>query len=34
VFCYESGTMYTKGALDWRFSKATKRVGIGHWRPS
>jgi hypothetical protein len=23
--------MYTKDALNWRFSKMTKRVGIGHW---
>jgi len=23
--------MYTSDALNWRFSKMTKRAGIGHW---
>ena len=31
VFCHENGTMYTKDALNWRFSKMTRRAGIGHW---
>jgi integrase len=31
VFCHEDGTMYTRDALNWRFSKMTKRAGIGHW---
>jgi len=31
VFCYENGTMYTRDALNWRFSKVTRRAGIGHW---
>jgi integrase len=24
--------MYTSDALNWRFSKMTKRAGIGHWQ--
>jgi integrase len=31
VFCHEDGTMYTRDALNWRFSKVTRRAGIGHW---
>jgi integrase len=31
VFCHENGTLYTKDALNWRFSKMTRRAGIGHW---
>ena len=31
VFCHEDGHMYTSDALNWRFSKMTKRAGIGHW---
>ncbi len=31
VFCHENGTMYTSDALNWRFSKMTRKVGIGHW---
>jgi integrase len=31
VFCHEDGSMYTSGALNGRFSKMTRKVGIGHW---
>jgi len=31
VFCRENGTMYTSDALNWRFSKMTRKAGIGHW---
>jgi integrase len=31
VFCSEDGRQYTRDALNWRFSKMTKRAGIGHW---
>lgn len=31
VFCREEGSMYTSDALNWRFSKMTRRAGIGHW---
>jgi integrase len=31
VFCHENGTMYTSDALNWRFSKMTRKAGIGHW---
>jgi integrase len=31
VFCHEDGRPYTKGALNWRFSKVTKQAGLGHW---
>jgi integrase len=31
VFCHEDGHPYTKDALNWRFSKMTRRAGIGHW---
>jgi integrase len=30
VFCHEDGSMYTS-ALNWRFSKMTRKVGPGHW---
>ena len=31
VFCHEDGRMYTSDAFNWRFSKTTRRAGIGHW---
>jgi integrase len=31
VFCHEDGSMYTSDALNWRFGKITRKVGIGHW---
>jgi integrase len=31
VFCQEDGSMYTSDALNWRFSKMTRKAGIGHW---
>jgi integrase len=31
VFCHENGTAYTSDALNWRFSKMTRKSGIGHW---
>ncbi len=31
VFCHEDGRMYSSKALNWRFSKMTRRAGIGHW---
>ncbi|WP_300614406.1 tyrosine-type recombinase/integrase [Trebonia sp.] len=31
VFCHENGTPYTSDQLNWRFSKMTRRAGIGHW---
>ncbi|MBV9445896.1 MAG: site-specific integrase [Streptosporangiaceae bacterium] len=31
VFCHQDGRRYTRDALNWRFSKMTKRAGIGHW---
>jgi integrase len=31
VFCHENASMYTSDALNWRFSKMTRRAGIGHW---
>ena len=31
VFCYEDGRQYSSDALNWRFSKITRRAGIGHW---
>jgi len=31
VFCHEDARMYTRYALNWRFSKMTQRAGIGHW---
>jgi len=31
VFCFEDGRMYTSDALNWRFSRMTRRAGIGHW---
>jgi TrwC relaxase/AAA domain len=31
VFCHEDGRMYTSDALNWRFSKMTRRASIGHW---
>jgi hypothetical protein len=31
VFCHEDGTMYTSEALNWRFSRMTRKAGLGHW---
>jgi integrase len=31
VFCHEDGSMYSADALNWRFSKMTRKAGIGHW---
>jgi integrase len=31
VFCREDGHLYSSDALNWRFSRMTKRAGIGHW---
>jgi integrase len=31
VFCHENGQPYTSDALNWRFSKMTRKAGIGHW---
>jgi integrase len=31
VFCHENGAPYTSDALNWRFSKMTRKAGIGHW---
>jgi integrase len=31
VFCQENGDGYTSDALNWRFSKMTRKAGIGHW---
>ena len=31
VFCHEDGAPYTSDALNWRFSKMTRKAGIGHW---
>jgi integrase len=31
VFCHENGDAYTSDQLNWRFSKMTRRAGIGHW---
>src|SRR3974390_1810467 len=31
VFCYEDGRQYSRDALNWGFSKITRRAGIGHW---
>lgn len=31
VFCHEGGRIYMSDALNWRFSKMTRRAGIGHW---
>ena len=33
VFCHEDGRPYSKDALNWRFSKVTRRAGLGHWHP-
>jgi integrase len=30
VFCQQDGSMYTSRALNWHFSKMTKKAGIGH----
>jgi integrase len=31
VFCHENGAPYTSDQLNWRFSKVTRRAGIGRW---
>jgi integrase len=31
VFCHENGAPYTSDQLNWRFSKMTRRAGIGRW---
>ena len=31
VFCHEDGSMYRSEALNWRFSRMTRKAGIGHW---
>jgi integrase len=31
VFCHENGEMYTSRALNWRFSRMTRKASIGHW---
>ena len=31
VFCHEDGRPYSRDGLNWRFSKMTRRAGIGHW---
>jgi integrase len=31
VFCHENGDAYTSDQLNWRFSKITRRAGIGRW---
>jgi integrase len=31
VFCRENGDPYTSDQLNWRFSKMTRRAGVGHW---
>jgi integrase len=31
VFCHENGEPYTSDALNWRFSKMTRKADIGHW---
>jgi integrase len=31
VFCHENGDAYTSDSLNWRFTKMTRKAGIGHW---
>ena len=31
VFCHENGAAYTSDQHNWRFSKMTRRAGLGHW---
>ena len=31
MFCHENGAPYTSDQLNWRFSKMTRRAGIGRW---
>jgi len=31
VFCHENGAPYASDQLNWRFSKMTRRAGLGHW---
>src|ERR1700684_4061674 len=31
VFCHKDGRMYSKDALNWRFSKMMRRAGVCHW---
>ncbi|HEY2640690.1 MAG TPA: tyrosine-type recombinase/integrase [Streptosporangiaceae bacterium] len=30
-FCHENGAPYTSDQLNWRFSKMTRKAGIGRW---
>jgi len=31
VFCHTNGAAYTSEGLNWRFSRMTRKAGIGHW---
>ena len=31
VFCHANGAAYTSEGLNWRFSRMTRKAGIGHW---
>lgn len=31
VFCHENGAPYSSDQLNWRFSKMTRKAGIGRW---
>jgi integrase len=31
VFCHQDGSMYASRGLNWRFSRMTRKAGIGHW---
>jgi integrase len=31
VFCHENGDPYTSDQLNWRFSRMTRKAGIGCW---
>jgi integrase len=31
VFCHEDGRPYSRDALNWRFSRVSRRAGIGRW---
>jgi integrase len=31
VFCHENGDPYTSDQLNWRFSRMTRKAGIGRW---
>ena len=34
VFCHEDGTMYTADALNWRFSRMTRKAGLATGTPT